>query len=233
MNRYFRGEDPRVHFVDVEVSEVHALATLLDPRYKTSGFMVKAKAEVAKEKLAIFASNIIEGCSTENSFQNDSSSNVNSCWDAILSDSDNEFDSVDQYTTSDGRDSINEKVRKEIFLYFAEKRINREVDPLCYWRMNLSLYPKLSILAFRYLSPPCGSVPSEREFKIASKISEGDRIRLLPPNIEKLLFLKYNLRAIGFASFKLPQPPLEVVLPNQNVEVKQSDGDDEVSQQIE
>ena len=129
MNRYFRGEDPRVHFVDVEVSEVHALATLLDryktSRYKTSGFMVKAKAEVAKEKLAIFASNIIEGCSAENSFQNDSSSNVNSCWDAILSDSDNEFDSVDQYTTSDGRDTINEKVKKEIFLYFAEKRINR------------------------------------------------------------------------------------------------------------
>ena len=59
MNRYFRGEDPRVHSVDVGVSEVHALATLLDPRYKTSGFMDKAIAEVAKEKLAIFASNII------------------------------------------------------------------------------------------------------------------------------------------------------------------------------
>ena len=81
---------------------------------------------------------------------------------------------------------IKEKVEKEILLYFAEKQINREVDPLWYWRMNLSLYPMLSILAFRYLSPPCGSVPSEREFKIASKISQGDRICLLPTNIEKL-----------------------------------------------
>ena len=62
----------------IEVSEVHALATLLDPRYKTSGFMDKAKAKVAKEKLAIFASNIIEGCSAENSFQSNSNSNVNS-----------------------------------------------------------------------------------------------------------------------------------------------------------
>ena len=41
-------------FVDVEVNEVRALTTLLDPRYKTSGFMDKAKAEVAKEKLVIF-----------------------------------------------------------------------------------------------------------------------------------------------------------------------------------
>ena len=31
--------------------------------------MDKAKSEVVKEKLAIFASNIIEGCSTENSFK--------------------------------------------------------------------------------------------------------------------------------------------------------------------
>ena len=38
-----------MHFVDVEVSKVHALATLLDPRYKTSGFMDKSKAEVVKE----------------------------------------------------------------------------------------------------------------------------------------------------------------------------------------
>ena len=54
MNRYFRGQDPRVHFVDVEVSEVHAVATLLDPRYKTSGFMDKVKAEEAKVKLTSF-----------------------------------------------------------------------------------------------------------------------------------------------------------------------------------
>ena len=113
---------------------------------------------------------------------------------------------------------IKEKVKKEI---------------LRYWRMNLSLYPMLSILAFRYLSPPCGSVPSEREFKIASKISQGDRICLLPTNIEKLLFLKYNHRAFGFGSLKFPRPPPELVLPNQNVEVKESDGDDEISQQIE
>ena len=106
--------------------------------------MDNAKAEVAKEKLAICASNIIEGCSAENSFQSDSNSNVNSCWDAILSDSD-EFDSVDQDTTSNGRDTINAKVKKQILLYFADKRINREVDPLWYWRMNLSLYPMLSI----------------------------------------------------------------------------------------
>ena len=61
MNRYFSGEDPRVHYVDVEVCEVHALATLLEPRYTTSSFMDKAKAEVAKEKLAIFHLILLKG----------------------------------------------------------------------------------------------------------------------------------------------------------------------------
>ena len=61
LKRYFRGLDPRVHFVDVETSEVHALATLLDPRYKTSGFMDKAKAEEAKGKLASVASTSLNG----------------------------------------------------------------------------------------------------------------------------------------------------------------------------
>ena len=80
-----------------------------------------------------------------------------------------------------------------------------------------------------------GSVPSEREFKMATQISQGDRIRLLPTNtnIEKLLFLKYNLRAIGFGSFKLPQQNSEVILPNHNLEVQLNDGDDKSIGQIE
>ena len=94
MNRYFRGQDPRVHFVDVEVSEVHAVATLLDPRYKTSGFMDKVKAEEAKVKLTSFASNIIEGSPAQTSFEIEANSSANSCWDEILSDLDDKFDSV-------------------------------------------------------------------------------------------------------------------------------------------
>ena len=61
---------------------------------------------------------------------------------------------------------------------------------------------------------------------MATQISQCDKIRLLPPNIEKLLFIKYKLRALGFGSFKLPQPNSEVILPNHNFEVQLIDGDD-------
>ncbi|KAI6656168.1 Zinc finger BED domain-containing protein 4-like [Oopsacas minuta] len=69
LKRYFRGLNPRVHFVDGETSEVHALATLLDPRYKKNGFMDKAKAEEAKGKLVSVASNIFKRSLAEGSFK--------------------------------------------------------------------------------------------------------------------------------------------------------------------
>lgn len=59
-------------------------------------------------------------------------------------------------------------------------------------------------LAMRYLSAPISSVASEREFKSARDIANGDRVRLLPKNVEKLLFLKHNLRSIGFNTVALP-----------------------------
>ena len=42
-----------------------------------------------------------------------------------MSDSDNEFDLVDQDATSDGRVTINANVKKKIQLHFAQMRINR------------------------------------------------------------------------------------------------------------
>jgi hAT family protein len=60
------------------------------------------------------------------------------------------------------------------------------------------------ICARKYLSAPTGTAISEREFKVASDITGGERIRLLPENAEKLLFLKYNLRLIGYRSNALP-----------------------------
>ena len=60
-----------------------------------------------------------------------------------------------------------------------------------------------SQVAKKYLSPPCGNATSEREFSTASDIANYERNRLLPENVNKLLFLKYGLRAIGYGSFYL------------------------------
>ena len=63
-----------------------------------------------------------------------------------------------------------------------------------------------------YLSPPPSSSASEREFQVSKSIRK-DRIKLLPKNIEALLFLKDNLRAVKYtASF--PEVSKDFIPPN-------------------
>ena len=48
------------------------------------------------------------------------------------------------------------------------------------------------------------SVSSKREFKVARDIANENRARLRPQNVQKLLFLKYNLKVISY-SVTLPE----------------------------
>ena len=91
-------------------------------------------------------------------------------------------------------------------------RINVTTDPLTFWRANEMELPKFANLARRFLCPPASSSTSEREFKVAKLLVEK-RIKLLPSNVEKLLFLKYNLRSLEYST-QLPSPPEDFQLPN-------------------
>ena len=85
------------------------------------------------------------------------------------------------------------------------KRIGIEEDPLVFWAAHNTELPVLSSLARTYLGPPPSSTASEREFKVGKAIQK-DRVNLLPKNVETLLFLKYNLRAISYTTNLLPVP---------------------------
>lgn len=44
---------------------------------------------------------------------------------------------------------------------------------------------------------------SERSFKKAKEVASKKRCRLLPKNVQKILFLKHNFKAIGYKSANL------------------------------
>ena len=50
---------------------------------------------------------------------------------------------------------------------------------------------------YKVLAAVKGIVASEREFKIAKRVTQG-RYNLKPENVQKLLFLKYNLRMLYY-----------------------------------
>ena len=105
---------------------------------------------------------------------------------------------MDSSSENDDDNVVNAAQEVQVKAYFNEKRIERDDDPFAYWKGWSVQWPQLAKLAYKYMCTPIGSCASEREFKIAKSISSDERVRLLPENIERLLFLKFNLRAIGY-----------------------------------
>lgn len=82
--------------------------------------------------------------------------------------------------------------RSEYEKYLDEEEIGFDEDPLEWWKNNESRFPKIAVLARRYLSIPASSAPSERVFSTAGHIVNVKRTSLLPENVDMLVFLNKN-----------------------------------------
>ena len=100
--------------------------------------------------------------------------------------------------------------------YIKEPRYNRFSEPLTWWQCHMEKFNLLVGTAKKYLIIPASSATSEREFKKARDINLN-REQLCPKNLEMLLFLKYNLRALNYDVTDLQLPPEEFTLPNDSV----------------
>lgn len=69
---------------------------------------------------------------------------------------------------------------------------------MIFWAQNEKQYPRLAKLAKKFLSAPATSVSSERMFSTSGAICSDKRSRLLPDNLEKLVYLCKNLKAVDF-----------------------------------
>ena len=94
-------------------------------------------------------------------------------------------------------------VDAEMRLYDGEPKLARIVqhhdgplqisNPLEWWRKNQCRFPRLALLAARYLAVPATSAPVERLFSTAGLTISKLRARLLPVNAAMLVFLHENL----------------------------------------
>ena len=82
--------------------------------------------------------------------------------------------------------------------YHQEKRLDRNDDPISWWKVKQNVYPRLSKLARKYLACPPTSLPSKRLFSKAGLIYDETRNRLSAEKGVKLMFLKHNLPIFTF-----------------------------------
>ena len=192
--RYFRGLDRRDHLPSIEDCDVFTFATLLDPRYKRHGFNSSLKAGFAVEglrkvlsKVNLQSNSSVEEPHTANATQEPqcSSTSASDDWDICMGVDDPEID-----VQIDEQDD-------ELSAYLDEKNIAITGSPFRLVERERRKVPKTFFLARKYLCSPMSSVASERELKLAKRIHQ-DRLRVKPDTVERMLFIKYNLRFLDY-----------------------------------
>ncbi|KAL5486620.1 hypothetical protein EMCRGX_G019124 [Ephydatia muelleri] len=66
------------------------------------------------------------------------------------------------------------------------------IDPLAWWKLHDSRFPRISKLARKYLAIPASSAPSERVFSRAKLIQQRQSWNLLPQRLEASIMFKHN-----------------------------------------
>ena len=88
-----------------------------------------------------------------------------------------------------GRVHMEDSIRNEVLLYFSERAIPKEKNPLQWWRENEPRFPYLAAVAKSYLGAPSTSTPSERLFSAAGNIVSKKRACLSKEHVDMLTFL--------------------------------------------
>ena len=94
---------------------------------------------------------------------------------------------------SDDEESASEgglSVKKELDNYLDEPKLKEDSDPLLeFWKQKASNYPRLSILARKYLCVQATSTPSERVFSKMGNVVSKKRNKLTPEHTNETIFL--------------------------------------------
>lgn len=115
---------------------------------------------------------------------------------------------IDSLLGSDGEEEdrageaedVHSQVRNEVLTYFGEKSLDKEENPLLWWKANNERYPMLARLAKFYLCIPATSTPSERLFSAAGNIASKKRASLSQEHVDMLTFLHCNAKCLNKGS---------------------------------
>ncbi|XP_050062434.1 E3 SUMO-protein ligase ZBED1-like [Aphis gossypii] len=160
-------------------------ATLLDPRCKKVAFGVTENENDAE------ASVVSEIASLMGNVSNTEQATVQI---DVIEDDDNVWNFLQsKVTTVQSQTTSTSSATALMKQYLNMPHLDLKCDVLTYWNDHKVVLAPLINIALKYCIIPATSVPSERIFSKAGQILSARRNRLLPKNVDMLIFLNKNL----------------------------------------
>nr|XP_054596381.1 uncharacterized protein LOC129163319 [Nothobranchius furzeri] len=88
---------------------------------------------------------------------------------------------------------LDQAIACELQGYLQAGTLDTEEDPLGWWKLSQNLFPRLCILAKKYLCIPATSASSERVFSTGGNVVNCLCASLRPDHVNRLVFLAKNL----------------------------------------
>ena len=102
-------------------------------------------------------------------------------------------------------------VEEEFNVYLKETEIDVNCVPLCWWKAHAQTYPRISLLARKWLGIPAPSTSSQRLCSTARYVTDQRLCSLTPENVNMLVFLNKNWSLISSAP--APSAPVSNAAP--------------------
>ncbi|XP_017859657.1 PREDICTED: zinc finger BED domain-containing protein 4 [Drosophila arizonae] len=173
----------------------YLMATYLDPRYKQAFFTHQEAQLVTEELLAQLCRTHIQQwqppmkiAKVASNVKNESK--IDSFLDNMLT-----LSNTSTEASTSLHSQSQSQLKNLLYLYNSEPRVERQSDPITWWRSN-NKYSALFPIVRRYLSTPAASIASERIFDISKSLYSDMQVGLCPENVSKILFIKANLKAL-------------------------------------
>nr|XP_054592253.1 E3 SUMO-protein ligase ZBED1-like [Nothobranchius furzeri] len=174
-------------YCDLEKEELLDMASLLDPRFRTT-YIDASKLEVVKKR-AVSEISALCNSTTEEAGPSAVQENTPPKKKMTLG----AFFKKSAPSTTLHPQSEKTKIETELATYLLIPDTEPDTDPLEWWKLHQPNFPRLSLLAKKYISVPATSAPSERVFSVGGGIVTCNRACLKPDVVDRLIFLAKNV----------------------------------------
>ena len=200
MRKNFYGADARQQCTCIEENPLYAVATVLDLRFKKKAFLSLEAADQAEIMLVRLTCSKVGEVSTRKSkgeqcdVEQPNSKPAEKYQKTFCGSIAPHLTVLDDNTTcaleSDSSQveerNPYEQAKQLVGNYFTQAKCSYTPNNNCalhFWKTQCQVFPQLAEIALQYLSASISSVASEREFKVARDLANGNRTRLKPANV--------------------------------------------------